>query len=156
MVRKPEQGLWRHASGVCFSLLGFGPGLFAIFSRSDKSSPDRTEAELKALCRSLQRGQPYGSTAWVLSVAGRLGLESRIRRRGRPALQKPVRQGAYNWTCPLCVPRLRTGHVITWIGERTNGLMGIEVRTSWDFSARRNEPVASRPQDLSDFRSNGS
>ncbi len=43
---------------------------------------------------------------------------------------------------PTPLRRLRTGHVITWIGERTNGLMGIEVRISWDFSARSNEPAA--------------
>jgi putative transposase len=43
-----------------------------------------TEAELEALRRSVQRGQPYGAEAWVKRVALRLGLQSTLRPRGRP------------------------------------------------------------------------
>ena len=43
-----------------------------------------TEAELNALRRSVQRGTPYGATAWVEKTARRLGLESTLRPRGRP------------------------------------------------------------------------
>jgi putative transposase len=43
-----------------------------------------TEAELEALRRSVQRGQPYGAEAWAKRVALRLGLQSTLRPRGRP------------------------------------------------------------------------
>jgi putative transposase len=43
-----------------------------------------TEAELAALRRSVQRGQPYGSEAWVKRTAPRLGLATTLRPRGRP------------------------------------------------------------------------
>ncbi len=43
-----------------------------------------TEAELKALRHSVQRGTPYGSVAWVSDTAAQLGLESTLRSRGRP------------------------------------------------------------------------
>ena len=40
--------------------------------------------EEAAVCRSIQRGQPFGSPSWQASVAARLGLESLFRPRGRP------------------------------------------------------------------------
>lgn len=43
-----------------------------------------TEAELKALRRSVNKGQPYGSTQWVARVSKQLGLQSTLRGRGRP------------------------------------------------------------------------
>jgi putative transposase len=52
----------------------------------------QTEAELEALRRCVQRGQPYGSDVWVKRTAGRLGLESTLRPRGRP--KKPVEKGS--------------------------------------------------------------
>ncbi|HEX3657808.1 MAG TPA: transposase [Pirellulales bacterium] len=44
----------------------------------------QNSAELESLRRSLQRGQPYGSTAWVQATVKRLGLQATIRPRGRP------------------------------------------------------------------------
>jgi putative transposase len=44
----------------------------------------QTEAELEAIRRSVQRGQPYGEESWAKRVAVRLGLESTLRSRGRP------------------------------------------------------------------------
>ena len=44
----------------------------------------QTEGELAALRRSVLRGQPYGEESWVRRVAGKLGLESTLRPRGRP------------------------------------------------------------------------
>src|SRR5207245_4337237 len=44
----------------------------------------QTEAELEALRRSVQRGQPYGEERWAERVARRLGLESTLRPRGGP------------------------------------------------------------------------
>jgi putative transposase len=43
-----------------------------------------TEAELKALRHSVQRGTPYGSESWVKRTARQLGLESTLRPPGRP------------------------------------------------------------------------
>ena len=44
----------------------------------------QSEAELAAVRRSVERGQPYGADAWVRAVAAQLGLESTLRPRGRP------------------------------------------------------------------------
>jgi putative transposase len=43
----------------------------------------QTEAELEALRRCVQRGQPYGQEGWAKRVAQRLGLESTLRPRKR-------------------------------------------------------------------------
>jgi putative transposase len=40
--------------------------------------------EEEAVRRSIQRGQPFGSELWQVTVAARLGLESLFRPRGRP------------------------------------------------------------------------
>jgi putative transposase len=44
----------------------------------------QAEAELEALRRSVSRGQPHGSAGWAETIARQLGLESALRRRGRP------------------------------------------------------------------------
>jgi len=41
-------------------------------------------SDLESLRRSAQRGTPYGQPTWVEEVAKRLGLQSTLRRRGRP------------------------------------------------------------------------
>ena len=46
----------------------------------------QTEAELKAIRHAITRGQPYGSAGWMSKTAKKLGLESTIRRRGRPRI----------------------------------------------------------------------
>ena len=43
-----------------------------------------SEQELEALRRSCVRGAPYGNDEWVQQTAKRLGLESTLRRPGRP------------------------------------------------------------------------
>jgi putative transposase len=45
----------------------------------------QTEEELEAIRRSLVRGQPYGSSRWIQRTAKSLGLESTLRKRGRPS-----------------------------------------------------------------------
>jgi putative transposase len=47
-----------------------------------------TAAELEALRRSVQRGAPYGEAAWQSQTAAALGLESSLRRIGRPKKDK--------------------------------------------------------------------
>jgi len=44
----------------------------------------QSEAELAAIRRSVERGNPYGSESWNERTVRRLGLESTIRPRGRP------------------------------------------------------------------------
>ncbi|NLE58342.1 MAG: transposase [Planctomycetes bacterium] len=43
-----------------------------------------TPAEEEAICRSINRGAPWGSETWQKRIAARLGLESSLRPRGRP------------------------------------------------------------------------
>jgi hypothetical protein len=51
----------------------------------------QTEAELEAVQRALQRGQPFGSASWQGQAAKRLNLEYTFRNPGRPKKRK---QGA--------------------------------------------------------------
>jgi putative transposase len=44
----------------------------------------QTEGELEALRRSVRRGAPFGSEPWQAQAAVALGLESALRRPGRP------------------------------------------------------------------------
>ena len=44
----------------------------------------QTEAELKALRRCVNRGCPFGGTTWAEKMVRQLGLESTLRKRGRP------------------------------------------------------------------------
>ena len=46
----------------------------------------QTDRELERLRRSVARGQPYGSEAWVQRMTRRLSLEGTLRPRGRPKL----------------------------------------------------------------------
>lgn len=43
-----------------------------------------SEAELEALRRCVQRGNPFGGEAWTAKTAAAMGLESTLRARGRP------------------------------------------------------------------------
>jgi putative transposase len=47
-----------------------------------------TESELAALRRSVDRGAPYGDDTWQQQTAAALGLESALRRPGRPRKEK--------------------------------------------------------------------
>jgi putative transposase len=44
----------------------------------------QTPAEEEALRRAVNRGRPFGGATWEKQAAGRLGLESTLRNRGRP------------------------------------------------------------------------
>lgn len=48
----------------------------------------QTEAELAALRTCIRRGAPFGDETWVKNSVQRLGLESTLRPRGRPAKAK--------------------------------------------------------------------
>lgn len=48
----------------------------------------QTEAELKSLRQSVARGTPFGNIGWQTETAKTLGLESSLRARGRPRIEK--------------------------------------------------------------------
>ena len=89
LVRRAENwrfgSLWRRVHGTPESrqLLSDWP-LARPRSWLQYVNQPQSEAELEAIRRSVQRGQPYGGTDWSLSTAKRLGLESTFRPRGRP------------------------------------------------------------------------
>ena len=51
---------------------------------SEYVNSPQTEAELEAIRRCLRRGSPYGNAVWAEQTAEQLGLQSTLRRRGRP------------------------------------------------------------------------
>ena len=48
-----------------------------------------TQKELAALRRCANRGQPFGSEAWVERITKRFGLDSTFRPQGRPRKENP-------------------------------------------------------------------
>jgi putative transposase len=94
LVRRAEEwrfsSLWRRVSGNAASrrLLSDWP-LPRPRSWVRYVNQPQSEAELGAIRRSVQRGQPFGGEAWVRSTAARLGLESTLRPRGRPKNAHP-------------------------------------------------------------------
>jgi putative transposase len=50
----------------------------------DHVNAAQTEAELRAIERSLAKGAPYGNAAWCETTAKALGLEHTLRKQGRP------------------------------------------------------------------------
>ncbi len=91
LVSKSEEwrwsSLWRRIHGTTSQrkILGDWP-VPKPRNWLDYVNKPQTEAELQALRNCLARGQPYGSEAWTKKTAQRLGLESTLRRRGRPRL----------------------------------------------------------------------
>jgi putative transposase len=54
----------------------------------------QSQAELAAVRRSVQRGQPYGEEGWCQRAAQRLGLQSTFRPRGRPPKRTASEKGS--------------------------------------------------------------
>jgi len=52
----------------------------------------QTEAEVKVIRQAVNKGKPFGSDHWIDKTAKKLGLESTLRRRGRPSKVRPKRQ----------------------------------------------------------------
>jgi putative transposase len=89
LVKRAEDWTWsslrERLSGEVSELLHRGPvslprSWLALVNRA------QTEAELAALRHGIVRGTPYGSARWKKITAGRLGLESTLRPRGRPRM----------------------------------------------------------------------
>ncbi len=82
----PWSSLWLHVNGPCGD---DAPALSGWPIDRPRGWVRRVNAalgakELEAVQRSIKRGSPYGSPAWVKRTAARLGLESTLRPRGRP------------------------------------------------------------------------
>ena len=79
--------LWRRESGSVEqqSLLSAWP-LPAPSRWCQLVNEVQTEAELQALRKCVNRGQPFGPESWIDHCVRKLGLESTIRPRGRPKL----------------------------------------------------------------------
>jgi putative transposase len=89
LVKRAEQwrwgSLWRRRESAEDSGVVLAAGPVALPAGWVKLvNAAQTAAELEALRRCVQRGQPYGDEAWAKRTAGRLGLASTLRRRGRP------------------------------------------------------------------------
>jgi putative transposase len=48
----------------------------------------QTEAEVEAIRRCVNRGQPFGSGSWIEQCAEKLGLQFTLRPRGRPRIRE--------------------------------------------------------------------
>lgn len=85
LVTKAQNWLWSSAARPRPGLPELDPGPVArqVGWLRYLNEP-QTEAEVKRMSESIQRGRPYGEASWVKRVAGRLGLESSLRPRGRP------------------------------------------------------------------------
>ncbi|MEM9368097.1 MAG: hypothetical protein AAGD07_19050, partial [Planctomycetota bacterium] len=60
---------------------------------TDRVNEPLSDADLKAVRQSAQRGRPLGDEGWVESIARRLNLESTMRSRGRPRVRFPKEEG---------------------------------------------------------------
>lgn len=78
--------LWRRTNNVRAPLLSDWP-LPEPRNWTKLVNTPQTEAELAAIRRSVQRGSPLGSEAWVQATARALGLTSTLRPRGRPKVE---------------------------------------------------------------------
>ena len=90
LVGRAEEWLWgslaRRRGIADGPPLSEGPlALPAQWLRHVNQAP--TEAELESLRRSVQRGQPFGSEAWVRATRAVMNLESTLVPRGRPRVR---------------------------------------------------------------------
>jgi len=89
LVRRAEQWRWGslhrwlRGSAEDRSLLSTWP-LARKSGWAEHVNAPQTEAELDAVRRSIQRGNPLGDEAWSAEAVSELGLETTLRPRGRP------------------------------------------------------------------------
>ena len=89
LVRRAEQWRWcslyrwLRGSADAKALLAAWP-LARKAGWLDHVNEPLTESELKAVRRSIQRGNPFGDPSWSERTVRRLGLESTVRPHGRP------------------------------------------------------------------------
>jgi putative transposase len=74
---------WKHGPAKAKALLAAWP-LARWPGWVEHVNAAQTEAELAAVRRSVQRGNPFGDPSWSDEMVRRLGLESTLRPQGRP------------------------------------------------------------------------
>ena len=89
LCRRAEQwrwsSLWRRESGTAAQQKLLSEWPLPIPSRWARLVNEvQTEAELQALRKCVNRGQPFGPESWIDQCVRKLGLESAMRPRGRP------------------------------------------------------------------------
>jgi putative transposase len=93
LVKRAEQwrwsSLWHRTHATQVSWLGDGP-LPLPKQWTAHVNRAETDVELAALRRSVARGAPYGDEKWQANTAAALGLESALRRQGRPKKAEPA------------------------------------------------------------------
>ena len=90
LVRSADQwrwsSLWRREHGIKADRKLLGPWPLPRPRRwCETINEPQTMAELKAVRLAVTKSQPYGSESWTRKIAKKLGLESTMRRRGRPS-----------------------------------------------------------------------
>jgi putative transposase len=83
LVRRTENWPWSSLSTPRAGFLHDSPVPLPRNWIARVNAPE-TGGELAALRQSVNRGTPFGVTAWVRRTAARLGLEASLRPRGRP------------------------------------------------------------------------
>ena len=78
---------WLRGNAQEASLLAAWP-LRRLAGWVEEVNSPQTEAELAAVRRAVNRGCPFGETAWSDRIVARLGLESTLRPQGRPRKQE--------------------------------------------------------------------
>lgn len=93
LVRRAEQWTWgslwcrSHRRAVLFGRLAAWPVNRPADWCDDVNQPMEEEA-LNSVRQSVSTGVPLGTTTWRTQIVGRLGLQTTLRRRGRPC--KPI------------------------------------------------------------------
>ena len=77
---------WMHGTPKEKSLLAAWP-LARLPRWTDHVNAPQTETELAVMRRCVRRGSPFGEDSWSDRMVQKLGLESTIRRQGRPRKQ---------------------------------------------------------------------
>jgi putative transposase len=99
LVRRAEQWRWSslyhwvHGTAAEKKLLSAWP-LPHKRGWVDLVNAPQTTAELQAVQRSIQRGNPFGSQGWSAGAVRSLGLESTLRPRGRPPNIEKAEKGS--------------------------------------------------------------
>jgi hypothetical protein len=76
---------WRHEQ--LFAIATFTRTTELLGNWARRVNGPQTDDEMTAVRWSLKPGSPFGNETWLESTARRLGLESTLRRRGRPQVR---------------------------------------------------------------------
>jgi putative transposase len=80
--------LWRRQGGAALPLIPLDDWPIAVPPNwVDLVNTAHTDAELEAVRRAVVRNSPFGSPAWSVMTADKLGLQATLRPRGRPRKQ---------------------------------------------------------------------